>query len=162
MSTVDETIVHSSDSESMTINLSVVNAVVRPTLGDVTPTFFPHWGWIYAIVEDLPGARAADQEAWECVVLWIGEKMFGIVGQDSRGRELLTLKLPPEDGAALRQQHAFIEPGWHLDKRHWSSIVLADAAGAHEQLITELLEDSYHCLLDTLPQWRQREVRLMT
>ncbi|GAB2595582.1 MmcQ/YjbR family DNA-binding protein [Pseudactinotalea suaedae] len=124
-------------------------------------TFFPHWDWIYAAVDDLPGARAADQEAWECVVLWIGDKMFGIVGQDSRGRELLTLKLPPEDSEALRQQHAFVEPGWHLNKRHWSSVVLADVV-EDRQLVTELLEDSYDCLLDTLPRWRQREVRLLT
>jgi predicted DNA-binding protein (MmcQ/YjbR family) len=127
----------------------------------MTATFLPHWEWIYAIVDDLPGAHAADQEAWDCVVLWIGDKMFGMVCEDSSGRELLTIKLPPEDGEALRQQHAFIEPGWHLNKRHWTSIVLADA-GENRELITELLQDSYDCLLDTLPRWRQRAVRLQT
>lgn len=127
----------------------------------MTVTFYPLWEWIYAIVDDLPGARAADQESWGCVVLWIGDKMFGMVCEDSRGRELLTIKLPPEDGEALRQEHEFIEPGWHLNKRHWTSVVLAHGR-RDRQLITELLEDSYDCLLDTLPRWRQREVRLQT
>lgn len=132
-----------------------------PTLADVPPTFYPHWDWIYDVVDDLAGARAADQEAWGCVVLWIGEKMFGLVSEDSRGRELLTLKLPPEDNLALRQQHDFVEPGWHVNKRHWSSVVLADAS--HDRaLVTELVEDSYDCLLSTLPRWQRERIRLLS
>lgn len=124
-------------------------------------TYYPEHHWIIDVVDDLPGARAADQPAWGCVVFWIDDKMFGMVCEDSRGRELVTLKLPPEDGEALRQTHAFIEPGWHLNKRHWNSVVLAEAAG-ERKLITELLEDSYHCLLETLPRRRQQHIGLLS
>lgn len=131
-----------------------------PTLAPVPATYYPEHGWIVDLVDDMPGARAADQPAWNCVVLWIGERMFGMICTDGRGRELLTLKLPPEDGEALRQAHAFIEAGWHLNKRHWTSIVLAECAD--RALLTALLEDSYSCLLDTLPRWRQEQVRLQS
>lgn len=123
-------------------------------------TAFPEHAWLVDLVDDLPGARAADQPAWDAVVLWIGDKMFGTIGTDGRGRDLLTLKLPPEDGEALRQAHAFVEPGYRLNKRHWTSVVLADP-GAHRDLLAELVEDSYHCLLATLPRWRRREIGLL-
>lgn len=124
-------------------------------------TYYPEHDWIVDLVDDLPGARAADQPAWDCVVLWIGDKMFGMVCEDSRGRELLTLKLPPEDGLALRQAHDFIEPGYHLNKRHWTSVVLTDP-GAERGLLTAMLEDSYACLLDTLPRRRREQIRLLS
>lgn len=124
---------------------------------------FGHWSWIFDVVDDLPGARAADQPAWDAVVLWIGDRMFGLLCTDGRGRELLTLKLPPDQGAALRDEHAFVEPGWHLNKRHWTSVVLTDAvrregADAGRELVTAWIEDSHACLLAALPRWRRAEV----
>lgn len=124
----------------------------------VPATQCPEWSWICDIADGLPGAHAADQPVWDSVVLWIGPKMFGLLCEDSRGRELLTLKLTPEDNLALRDQHECVEPGWHVNKRHWSSVVLRHPDAAPD-LVGMLVEDSYECLLASLPRWRREEIR---
>ena len=53
----------------------------------------------------------------------------------------ITLKCDPEHGEMLRAEHAAIDRGYHMDKRHWITITL-DAA-CRKVLIEELIEDSY-------------------
>lgn len=122
-------------------------------------TLFPDRSWIVELVASLPGARAADQLVWgDVVVLWIGEKMFGMLSPHPDGRMLLTLKLPPDQGLWLREAHGCVSAGYHLNKRHWNSVDL-DHPEADRDLVEGLLEDSYACLLATLPRWRRDEIR---
>jgi predicted DNA-binding protein (MmcQ/YjbR family) len=36
----------------------------------------------------------------------------------------VSLKCEPELAAALRETHAAVSPGYHLDKRHWNTVTL--------------------------------------
>lgn len=123
------------------------------------PTLFPERAWIYEQVAELPGAHTADQLVWgDVVVAWVGTKMFGLLAPHPDGRMLLSLKLPPAQSDALRDSHAWITPGYHLNKRHWSSLEL-DHPDAERGLVEMLVEDSHECLVATLPRWRQHEIR---
>jgi len=123
------------------------------------PTLFPDRAWLYDVVGDLPGAHVADQPVWgDVVVLWVGTRMFGLLAAHPDGRMLLTLKLPPGQNDVLRDHHAWITPGYHTNKRHWSSLEL-DHPQADRGMIEMLVEDSHACLLATLPRWRQDEIR---
>lgn len=128
-------------------------------MSDTWPSLFPERAWLYELVEELPGAHAADQPVWgDVVVLWVGPKMFGILAPHPDGRMLLTLKLPPAQGEALRDEHAWVSPGYHLNKRHWNSLEL-DHPEVEHGLAEVLVEDAHACLLATLPRWRQEEIR---
>ena len=69
------------------------------------------------------------------------------------GQQQMIVKADPEDGQALRQQYPFIAPGYHMNKKHWISVY--PHSELHQQLIEELVTDSYRLVVETLPktQW---------
>jgi predicted DNA-binding protein (MmcQ/YjbR family) len=74
-------------------------------------------------------------------------KMFALVSLwDSPG--LITLKVDPERGVHLVEEHPAITPGYHTNKRHWISISLDGTVP--DELVTELIEDSYDLVLGSL------------
>jgi predicted DNA-binding protein (MmcQ/YjbR family) len=75
-----------------------------------------------------------------------GGKMFALVGVDEPAR--LTLKVVPDRGEALVREHPAITPGYHTDKRHWITIALDGSL--HDDLVRELVEDSYDLVVSTL------------
>lgn len=67
-----------------------------------------------------------------------------------RGEPMLIVKADPEDGLALREQFTEITPGYHMNKKHWNSVVAGP--GVDEQLVRELVIGSYVCVIEKLPQ----------
>jgi len=69
---------------------------------------------------------------------------------------IVTLKCEPETGEALRQQHASITPGYHMNKRHWISI--AAGPGVTDYLIEELVTNAYLLIVDQLSARQHLEI----
>jgi predicted DNA-binding protein (MmcQ/YjbR family) len=53
----------------------------------------------------------------------------------------VSLKCDPEDSIALREEFPAITPGYHLNKRHWITIVLD--AGVPDELVEQLISGSH-------------------
>lgn len=84
-----------------------------------------------------------------------GGKMFCMIGL--RGDPgIITVKVVPDHGAALVREHAAIEPGYHMNKRHWVSVTLDGTVD--DLLLRELVEDSYDLTLSTLSARARFEV----
>src|ERR687887_2080406 len=83
----------------------------------------------------------------------VAEKMFAL-SQLAADSLRVSLKCEPELAEALRGAHSAVLPGYHLNKRHWNTVVidgsLPDAA------IRDMIEDSYDLVVSTLPQARRR------
>lgn len=75
-----------------------------------------------------------------------GGKMFAVLGSEQPGR--ITLKVDPERGEALVREHPSITPGYHTDKRHWITVALDGSV--EDDLVAELVEDSYDLVVSTL------------
>ncbi len=56
--------------------------------------------------------------------------------------EILNLKCNPEDVPILCELYPAIIPAYHMNKRHWISVVLSDGT-LSEKVLKKLLEDSY-------------------
>ncbi len=70
-------------------------------------------------------------------------KMFALTDvEDFHG---INLKVDPEEGAELRDMHAFIEPAYHMNKRHWITVIVA--GGAPNRLIERLIDRSYELVV---------------
>jgi predicted DNA-binding protein (MmcQ/YjbR family) len=81
-----------------------------------------------------------------------GGKLFALIGLWG-DPGVITLKVDPEVGPTLIAEHPAIEPGYHMNKRHWISVTLDGSVP--DALLRELVEDSYDLILSTLTA-RQR------
>jgi predicted DNA-binding protein (MmcQ/YjbR family) len=80
-------------------------------------------------------------------------KVFALSALDRTPLEI-SLKCEPALAEALRRDHPAIRPGYHLNKRHWNT-VLCDGS-LPDQMLIDMLEDSYDLVVEGLPQ-RARE-----
>ena len=84
---------------------------------------------------------------WE--VFKVRDKIFLLLTAVT-GQQQMIIKAEPEDCQALQQQYSFIAPGYHMNKRHWVSVY--PHAELHQQLIEELVTDSYRLVVEKLPR----------
>ncbi|MBP2412985.1 putative DNA-binding protein (MmcQ/YjbR family) [Arthrobacter stackebrandtii] len=64
----------------------------------------------------------------------------------------ISLKCDPELAPALRAANPGITPGYHLNKRHWNTV---DTSAVEEEMVLEMLEDSYDLVVAGLPRKQQ-------
>jgi predicted DNA-binding protein (MmcQ/YjbR family) len=90
---------------------------------------------------------------FETSVFKVAEKMFAITRL--QGEPLsVGLKCEPMLAEQLRAAHPCITPGYHLNKRHWNTVVIDGTLS--EQMIADLVEDSYDLVVSKLSRARQR------
>ena len=85
----------------------------------------------------------------DTAVYKIGGKMFALIPW-SADPPHLSLKCDPEWAEVLRNAYAAVEPGYHLNKKHWNTIVLDGTVPDDE--IEELIEHSYALVVESLPR----------
>lgn len=74
-------------------------------------------------------------------------KIFAITGLDSDNFRV-NLKCDPDDALELREQYPEVQPGWHMNKKHWNTV---DFEGAlDERTLRRLIDHSYEQVLKTL------------
>ncbi len=66
----------------------------------------------------------------------------------------VSLKCEPLLAEQLRAAHPAILGGYHLNKRHWNTVVLDGTIP--EAMISDMIEDSYDLVVSSLPRTRRR------
>jgi predicted DNA-binding protein (MmcQ/YjbR family) len=100
----------------------------------------------------LAGAEETFPFDAENSVFKVGGKIFAI----SRlgGKPLrVSLKCEPALAEGLRAAHPEIIPGYHLNKRHWNTVVIDGSLP--EQTLRDMIEDSYDLVVSGLSRARQ-------
>jgi predicted DNA-binding protein (MmcQ/YjbR family) len=100
----------------------------------------------------LPGSAEEFPFNDEVSVFKVGDKMFALCSLDHLPLQL-SVKSDPEVAAGLRAAHPAIAPGYHLNKRHWITITLDGSLP--DQMVTELLRDSYDLVVGSLSRSRR-------
>lgn len=75
-------------------------------------------------------------------------KMFALSALDAEPLKV-NLKCEPEQAVRLRAEHEAVEPGWHMNKRHWNTVTVG---GLPDAVVRELVEDSYDLVVAGLPR----------
>ncbi len=80
----------------------------------------------------------------DVAVYKVKDKMFALI---SEGKEpvRLSLKCDPELSKVLREKYESVLPGYHLNKKHWNTLVLTGQLSWDE--VKELIQHSYHLIV---------------
>ena len=70
----------------------------------------------------------------------VGGKMFALISEGKMPVKL-SLKCDPELSKVLREKYESVMPGYHLNKKHWNTIVLTGQLSWEE--VQDLIRHSY-------------------
>jgi predicted DNA-binding protein (MmcQ/YjbR family) len=104
--------------------------------------------------DELPGATRTHQLTGDWEVWKVGRKVF-MLHTAMPGEPVVILKADPADAESLREAHAQITAGYHMNKKHW--ITLHPGDGMAFGLIDDLVTESYLLVVEGLPK-QQRPV----
>jgi predicted DNA-binding protein (MmcQ/YjbR family) len=93
----------------------------------------------------------------DTLVFKVAGKVFAITAPGEYPLRM-NLKCDPDRAVELREDHAGITPGWHMNKRHWNTILLDGSVPS--RLIGELVRHSYDLVVAGLPAAKRRELGL--
>lgn len=76
------------------------------------------------------------------LVVKVGGKMFALLSEPGDGGNAgISLKCDPIIAENLREQHEAVQPGYHLNKMHWNTVILDGSLPAED--IQNMIEHSY-------------------
>lgn len=91
-------------------------------------------------VLSMPNAQLDYPFGKEAAVYKTGDKMFAII-MEGKDPVRLSLKCDPNLAVTLRRKYDTVMPGYHLNKKHWNTIVLTGQIGWEE--VKDLIRHSY-------------------
>jgi len=86
----------------------------------------------------------------------VHDKMFALVPQNKTPINI-SLKCDPTLAEVLRDQYVSVMAGYHLNKRHWNTIVITGELSDAE--IIDLIDHSYQLVVETLPKTEQDKLQ---
>jgi predicted DNA-binding protein (MmcQ/YjbR family) len=96
----------------------------------------------------LPHVEESTPFGPEHFVQKVGGKVFAIYSPEDDPLRL-NLKCDPERALELREKHESIIPGYHMNKKHWNTLILDGSLPAG--LVKELIRHSYDLVFASLP-----------
>jgi predicted DNA-binding protein (MmcQ/YjbR family) len=97
----------------------------------------------------LPGAVEEFPFGEENSVFNVGGKIFALSRLHSRPLRV-SLKCEPGLAEQLRAGYPAVVPGYHLNKRHWNTVVLDGSLP--DTMVREMVEDSHDLIVASLPR----------
>lgn len=77
------------------------------------------------------------------LVFKVLDKIFAIC--DIEKFESINLKCAPEQAEILRENYIAVQPGYHMNKKHWNTVKLNE--DVNDKLLQKLIDDSYHLVI---------------
>lgn len=106
---------------------------------------------LYLFCKNLPNAKESFPFDEETLVFKVFDKMFALL--DMKGGDHVNLKCDPLKAEELREKYSSILPGYHMNKKHWNTVMLSNEL--KDDFILSLVLDSYHLVIQSLPKKKQ-------
>lgn len=99
-----------------------------------------------------PGATEDYPFGPDTLVIKVGGKMFALFGEAS-----MNLKCAPDEAILWREQYPeLVIPGYHMNKRHWNTILLGQ--GVADEDLCGMMDDSYDLVLGSLTKKQRMDI----
>lgn len=89
------------------------------------------------------------------LVFKVMEKMFALTGLD-RPELKINLKCDPELAVSLRERYECVNPGYHMNKKHWNTVSIDGSVSAN--LVKEWIDHSYDLVAKSLTKKKREEL----
>lgn len=100
------------------------------------------------VEESLPFGPSA-------LVFKVGNKMFLLAALDAVPLQF-NAKCDPDNAVLLREQYPCVQPGYHMNKQHWNTVVVDGSVG--DKLLKEWIDDSYNLIVESLSKKLKQEI----
>lgn len=95
------------------------------------------------------GAEETTPFGEDNLVFKVGGKMFALLALDEIPAAA-NLKCDPDRALELRDRYEQITPGYHMNKKHWNTVLID--AGIPETELLEMIDHSYDLVRASLPK----------
>ncbi len=95
------------------------------------------------------------------LVFKVKGKMFALINLEKweRGETVINVKCKPTWSEELREKYEGINPGFHMNKKHWNSLSIN--SDIPENLVLRLINHSYDLVVKKLPKKLKEELKTM-
>ncbi|WP_068596508.1 MmcQ/YjbR family DNA-binding protein [Vaginella massiliensis] len=69
----------------------------------------------------------------------------------------INLKCDPDYAIELRERYEAVTPGYHMSKKHWNTICVADTI--EPALVYSLIDHSYDCVVKGMPKKQRNQLK---
>lgn len=103
-----------------------------------------------------PGVEETFPFDEDTLVMKVMGKMWALTSLSSEPFRI-NLKCDPERAQILREEHEEILPGWHMNKKHWNTVVVGEGL-LKRSLILDLIDHSYELVVKGLTKKKKKEL----
>lgn len=107
----------------------------------------------------LLGAKTGSSSSYPfgpgALVFKVANKMFALLADDETPLTI-NLKCDPDEALALRAAYKGITGAYHMNKKHWNSVVLDGSLP--DDLVREMIEHSYELVVASLPKATREKI----
>lgn len=89
------------------------------------------------------------------IVFKVEGKMFALAALDEVP-PAVNLKCDPDLALELRDRYEQVTPGYHMNKKHWNTVVLDGVIPGRE--IKKMIDDSYQLVVQSLPKAKREKL----
>ena len=101
-----------------------------------------------------PGATEELPFGPDTLVFKVGGRLFALT--DLTTFASINLKCDPARAQELREAHAYVRPGFHMNKKHWNTILIG--TGATDQQLRAWIDHSYDLIVASFPRAKREEL----
>jgi len=83
-------------------------------------------------------------------------KMYALTGLNNEEFRV-NLKCDPNWAEELREEYHDIQPGWHMSKKHWNTVIFE--GDLDDELLMKLIDHSYNLVVSKLTKKLKEELK---
>lgn len=92
----------------------------------------------------------------ETLVYKVAGKIFLLASLESIPLQI-NLKCDPEKAVELREEYEAVQPGYHMNKKHWNTIIIDGSVSTKK--ILEWIDDSYQLVMAGLKKSELKKLK---
>lgn len=97
-----------------------------------------------------PGVEETLPFGPDTLVYKVAGKVFLLTSLDNKDGFRFNVKCDPTMAEELREQYACVQPGFHMNKKHWNTIIADGSVSL--KLLKEWIDHSYDLVIKGLPK----------